>query len=168
MIYRVKQFYKALFPFINPLEIEWVGKTLPASAFSLFRKQALAEQRHALDVTKSLETELKSFALSPDEYQNLIFAALLHDCGKSLVRVHLWQRILIVLIDIFPLQLNDYLEAKPGHLANTLRILHYHALWGEALAKEAGLNQQICLLIREHHFPKTKLGKLLQENDNKH
>lgn len=168
MFYRVKQFYKALFPSVNPLEIEWVAMTLPAKAFSIFRKQALPEQRHALDVTKSLEIELKFLSLSPDEYQNLIFAALLHDCGKSLVQVHLWQRILIVLIDIFPLQLNDYIGAKPGHLALTLKILHYHALWGEALAKEAGLNQQICLFIREHHFPKTKLGKLLQENDNKY
>ncbi|MFZ3372216.1 MAG: HD domain-containing protein, partial [Desulfitobacteriaceae bacterium] len=156
MFYRVKQFYKALFPFINPLEIAWVARTLPVSAFSLFRKQALPEQRHALDVTKSLEIELKSLALNSDEYQNLIIAALLHDCGKSLVRVHLWQRILIVLIDISPLQLNDYPGAKPKHLALTLKILHYHALWGEALAKKAGLNQQICLLIREHHFPKTK------------
>lgn len=168
MFYRVKQFYKALFPLINSLEIEWVATTLPASAFSLFRKQTFPEQRHALDVTKSLRTELKSLVLSPDEYQNLIIASLLHDCGKSLVRVHLWQRILIVLINISPLRLNDYIEAKPGQLALTLKILHYHALWGEALAKKAGLNQQICLLIREHHFPKTKLGKLLQENDNKH
>lgn len=153
---------------INPSEIEWVAKILPASAFSIFLKQALPEQRHALDVTKSLEIELKSLALRPDEYQNLIIAALLHDCGKSLAAVHMWQRILIVLVDIFPPQLKKYMGAKPGHLSVALNISYHHAQWGETLAKEAGLNQQICLLIRQHHYPKTKLGKLLREKDNEH
>ncbi|MHB8125494.1 MAG: HD domain-containing protein [Desulfitobacteriaceae bacterium] len=168
MFYRIKQFYKALFPSISPLEIEWVAKTLPASAFSIFRKQSLPEQRHALDVTKSLAIETQSLALNPDEYQNLIFAALLHDCGKSLIQLHLWQRVLIVLFNVWPLQLKENTEAKPGYLSSTLNIAHQHAEWGESLAKEAGLNQQICLLIRQHHSPQTKLGKLLQKNDNKH
>lgn len=168
MFYRVKQFYKALFPRINPLEIEWAAKTLPASAFALFSNQSLPEQRHALDVTKSLAIETKSLYISPDEYQNLIFAALLHDCGKSLVQVHLWQRILIVLINVLPLRLKENLAAKFAPLSQTLNIAHNHAQWGEALVKEAGLNQQICQLIRQHHLPQTKLGRLLQESDNKH
>jgi HD-GYP domain-containing protein (c-di-GMP phosphodiesterase class II) len=150
------------------LEIEWAAKTLPASAFSLFRKQALPEQSHALAVIKSLKKARKSLDLNSEEYENLIIAALLHDCGKSLVKLHLWQKILIVLINACPLQINKYIEAKPGFLTLTINIAHQHAKWGESLAKEAGLNQQICLLIRQHHCPKTKLGKILQENDNKH
>lgn len=157
MFYRIKQFYKALFPSISPGEMEWVARTLSAPAFSLFCKQALPEQRHALDVTKSLLSEIKTLVLSPDEYRNLITASLLHDCGKSLINLRLWQRILIVLT-------NNWF----CHLSYTLNIAHKHAQWGELLAKEAGLNQQICLLIRQHHSPQTKLGKILQENDNKH
>jgi HD domain. len=150
------------------LEIEWVAKTLPAEAFSLFRKQALPEQRHALEVTKSLKNAKKSLDLYPEEYENLIIAALLHDCGKSLVKLDLWQKILIVLINGCPLLIKKLIETKPGFLTHTLNIAHQHAKWGESLAKEAGLNQKICLLIRQHHCPKTKLGKILQENDNKH
>lgn len=168
MFYRFKQFFKSLFPSLSPLEIEWVAQTLPASAFALFRKQALPEQSHALAVTKSLMNARTSLNLNPKEYENLIIAALLHDCGKSLVKLHLWQKILIVLLNVSPLQVNKYLEAKPKFLTLTLNIAHQHAQWGESLAKEAGLNQQICLLIRQHHCPQTKLGKILQEKDNKH
>ncbi len=168
MFYRVRQFYKALFPYINPSEIEWVAKTLPASAFSIFRKQALPEQRHALDVTKNLVMEMKSLSLRPEEYQNLVLAALLHDCGKSLIQLHLWQRILIVLLNVLPLNIKKTIGSRPGPLSYTLTIAQQHAKWGESLAKEAGLNTQICLLIRQHHSPQTELGKLLQEIDNKH
>jgi hypothetical protein len=150
------------------LEIEWVTKTLPASAFFLFRKQALPEQSHALAITRSLKKARKTLDLNPEEYENLIIAALLHDCGKSLVKLHLWQKILIVLINGCPQLFKKYLEAKPGFLTLTLNIAHQHAKWGESLAKEAGLNQQVCLLIGQHHCPKTKLGKILQEIDNKH
>ncbi|HWQ71195.1 MAG TPA: HD domain-containing protein, partial [Desulfitobacteriaceae bacterium] len=153
---------------ISPLELEKAAKVLPAKAFILFCQQALPEQRHALEVTKSLENAQKTFNLKPEEYQDLIIAALLHDCGKSLVKLYLWQKILIVLINRCPLPLKKYLNSKPGFLTHTLNIAHQHAEWGESLAKEAGLNQKICLLIRQHHSPETKLGKILQENDNKH
>lgn len=168
MFYRIKQFSKALFPSISPLEIEWIKKILPAKAFSLFCKQALPEQHHALEVTKSLKDILKSLDFRPEECEDLLIASLLHDCGKSLVKLYLWQKILIVLIKGCPLPIKKYIETKPGFLTHTINIAHQHAKWGESLAKEAGLNEQICLLIRQHHCPKTKLGKILQENDNKH
>jgi HD-GYP domain-containing protein (c-di-GMP phosphodiesterase class II) len=167
LFYRIKQFYQALFPSISPLEKEWIRKILPAKAFSLFCKQALPEQRHALEVTKSLNNTSISLDLRPKEYENLLIASLLHDCGKSLVKFYLWQKIIIVLINGCPLLIKKYIVTKPGFLTHTLNIAHQHAKWGESLAKEAGLNEQICQLIGQHHCPKTKLGKILQENDSK-
>ncbi|MDD2234588.1 MAG: HD domain-containing protein [Desulfitobacteriaceae bacterium] len=165
MFYRIKQFYQALFPSISSLEKEWIKKILSPKAFSLFCRQARPEQRHALEVTKSLISTLTPLDFQPEEYENLLIASLLHDCGKMLVKLYLWQKILIVLINGCPLLIKKHL---PGFLTHTLNIAQQHPKWGESLAKEAGLNEQICQLIRQHHCPETKLGRILQKNDNQH
>jgi HD-like signal output (HDOD) protein len=146
------------------------AETLPAAAFSLFCRQALPEQRHALDVAKSLKARKIDLNLSAEDYHNLIIAALLHDCGKSFVNIQLWQRIMIVLVTAGPCQfMKNYIinnKNQVRSLALTLEIADRHAEWGESLARKAGLNEYICLLIREHHSPRTELGRILQENDN--
>lgn len=171
MYCRIKRFFKALFPSVKPEELQQAALILPASAFALFCLQALPEQRHALDVANSIKTKKSALNLSAEEYRNLISAALLHDCGKSLVKIHLWQRVMIVLVAACPWQfIINYLEnykSRSRGLAITLKISDHHAQWGESLARKAGLNQHICLLIRQHHSPRTALGRILQENDNR-
>lgn len=170
MYCRIKRFFKVLFPTVKPGEMHQAAETLPAAAFSLFCRQALPEQRHALDVAKSLKVRKIYLNLSAEDYRNLIIAALLHDCGKSLVTIHLWQRVMIVLVAACPWQfMNNHIinnKSQARGLALTLEIADRHAEWGESLARKAGLNEHICLLIRQHHSPRTELGRILQENDN--
>jgi len=54
MIYRLRRFLRTLFPHIQDRELAWARSLLPGEAWSLFRKQSLSEQRHALDVAKDL------------------------------------------------------------------------------------------------------------------
>jgi len=166
MYYRVNQFTHAFFPRIDSSEIKWAVNNLSPQACSLFFKQSQPEQRHALDVAKSLINYQHDFTQA--DFQNLLTAALLHDCGKSVVSIRLWQRVFIVLMQKMPRPIWSYFEQGPAFLALPLKIATKHAIWGEALARKAGLDPNICHLIREHHTPQTDLGRILERADNAH
>ncbi|EGW36250.1 HD domain-containing protein [Desulfosporosinus sp. OT] len=166
MFYRVHQFIQAFFPQIDSSEIKWAMNNLSPGACSLFLKQSRSEQRHALDVAKSIMKH--QHAVSNSEFQNLLTAALLHDCGKSIVSIRLWHRVFIVLMQKMPQCIWSRLETSQTIFALPLEIATHHAAWGGCLAQEAGLNPEICLLIREHHAPNTELGSILANADNAH
>lgn len=165
MFYRVRQFWRALFPIMRSPERAYLERQIPPDALPLFFRQSAAEQRHALDVAQ----ELQSWALSVSENERraLILAALFHDCGKSLMPIKLWQRVAIVLLEHLPASLRPKAE-QIEMIRVTLQIAAEHAHWGSELAKEAGLPADVCALIREHHQPKSHLGHLLQKADNLH
>jgi len=166
MFYRIHQFIHAIFPHIDPSEINWALNHLSPEASELFLQQSQPEQRHAIDVAKSIYKT--NPPLSFHDFQNLITAALLHDCGKSIVSIRLWQRVYIVLIHKKPQFLWTHLTRGHSIFALSLKIDARHALWGGYLAKKAGLNSIVCLLIREHHTPTTDLGRILEQADNSH
>lgn len=164
MFYRVHQFLQAISPHLEASEISWALDNLTPEARSLFLKQSKSEQRHAIDVAQSLMSENK--ALTVRNFQILLVAALLHDCGKSLVRNCLWHRVFIVLMQKMPYSLWSRLERSRWVFATPLKTASLHALWGANLAKRAGLEPEICLLIHEHHKPNTELGRILERADN--
>ena len=164
MFYRISQFIRAFFPNIDTSEIKWAVNYLSPEACSLFFKQSRPEQRHALDVATSLIKD--QHKLTQSDFQNLLTAALLHDCGKSIVSISLWQRVFIVLMQKMPEALWSNLQQGPNFLALPLKIATKHALLGSHLARKAGLNPTICRLIREHHNPQTDLGRKLERADN--
>jgi len=166
MFYRVHQFIHVIFPHIDSLEITWALDNLPPEACSLFLKQSRSEQRHALDVAQSLMKEKNTLTLS--NFQDLLAGALLHDCGKSKVCNCLWHRVFIVLMQKMPQSIWSRLERSHTVFATPLKTASQHAIWGGNLAQRAGLNPVICLLIREHHSPKTRLGRILESADNAH
>lgn len=159
------QFRQALFPHIETSELQWLQETLPPPAYALFLKQARAEQRHALDVAQSIAQSHHN--ISPSLFNSLIQAALLHDCGKSQVRIRLWHRVASVLLQKLSPALCHKIEQGDSIFALPLRITSQHPKWGKLLARQAGLNEQVCTLIGEHHTPSTELGKLLQQADNR-
>ena len=166
MFYRVYQFARAFFPQIDSSEIKWAMNNLSPEAYSLFLKQSRSEQRHALDVAKSIMKH--KHVISKSDFQNLLTAALLHDCGKSIVSIRLWHRVFIVLMQQMPQSVWSRLENSQTVFALPLEIATRHAFWGEWLAQKAGLNPEICLLIQEHHAPNTELGRILENADNAH
>lgn len=166
MLYRVYQFINAVFPHLTQTEINWAINHLSPEASELFLQQSRPEQRHAIDVAKSIIHA--NFPLLFDDFQNLITAALLHDCGKSVVFLRLWQRVYIVLMHRMPQFVLSLLNRSHPFFSFPLKIDERHALWGECLAKKAGLNSVVCLLIREHHNPTTDLGRILEQADNSH
>lgn len=166
MIYRILQFAHTIFPHLNRQEVKWALKHLSPKASILFLQQSLADQRHAIDVTQSIIKAKHPILI--DDFKNLITAALLHDCGKSIVFIHLWERVFIVLIQITPHSLRSRIEHGLSRFSFPLKVDTRHALWGSYLAEQAGLNPEVCQLIRDHHKPRNNLGRFLEQADNKH
>ncbi|SPF50747.1 conserved hypothetical protein [Candidatus Desulfosporosinus infrequens] len=166
MFYRLYQFARAFFPQLDFTEIKWAKDTLSTEAYLLFLKQSRSEQRHALDVAQSIMNYKNT--LSSSDFHNLLTAALLHDCGKSNVTIRLWHRVFIVLMQNMPQPIWSRLETSHTVFSLPIKISTQHATWGECLAQKAGLNPEICLLIREHHAPNTELGRILEKADNAH
>ena len=166
MFYRVHQFIQAIFPAVASSEITWALENLPSNACSLFLKQSPSVQRHALEVAQSLMKERNILTLS--DFQDLLVASLLHDCGKSKVCNPLWHRVFIVFMQKMPQATWSRLENGHTMFSTPLKTASQHAIWGYNLAQKAGLNPLICRLIYEHHSPQTRLGQLLKNADNKH
>ena len=166
MLYRVHQFIKAIFPAIASSEITFALEKLPPEACSLFLKQSASEQRHAIDVAQDLMNQQNRLTLS--DFEDLLIAALLHDCGKSKVCNPLWHRVSIVIMQKLPQSTWSSLERGTTIFAEPLKTASQHAIWGGNLAQIAGLSPLICRLIYEHHRPQTELGRILESADNKH
>ncbi|MHB1652737.1 MAG: HD domain-containing protein [Desulfitobacteriaceae bacterium] len=164
MFYRVRQFFQVLLPQLGTLELEQLRVQLPPAALSLFFAQSTAEQRHAIAVAKLIQSWEPP--ISPDENRTLLLAALFHDCGKTLIKVRLWQRVFIVLIAMTPDSFQGFVRKTNTPLALPLRLSSGHSRWGSRLAKKAGLGPEVCKLIQEHHCPESYLGSILQKADN--
>lgn len=166
MFYRIVQFYRAFFPNVKSSEIKWVQENIPPETFALFLKQSPSEQRHSIDVAQSI-IKCKNQLVDSD-YRTLQTAAIIHDCGKSLVRLRLWHRVFIVLMQKAPGTLWLQIEQSSTIFALPLKVATQHPLWGESLAQQAGIKPEVCLLIRTHHSPNTDLGRILEQADNAH
>lgn len=170
MFYRFNQLYNAIFAKVEQQEYIWLNTILESKELALFQRQALTEQRHALDVAYDLEQNKQEIIKTYGKvvYHNLLLAALLHDCGKSLIKLRLWQRIVIVTTGYLPKEWKKKISKHKNLLGKTLVIYEQHPAWGKRLAAKAGLNEDVQLLIREHHSPANPLGQILFEADNRH
>jgi hypothetical protein len=103
-----------------------------------------AEQVHAYQVFKRLESAGQT---TPD----LLAAALLHDVGKILVPLSIFDRIVIVLGKYFYRKATQRWAAETPHgLRLPFVVAEHHAEWGADLACQAGATALTVELIRRH------------------
>ncbi|MCL1791828.1 MAG: hypothetical protein FWG40_10895 [Peptococcaceae bacterium] len=96
---------------------------------------------------------------------------MLHDCGKSRIDIKMKHRVLAVLLSpkrTSPKPLLSRLALRSKTAALALDIYDQHASWSYDLASEAGLDEAVQILIREHHRPQSHLGELLEQADKRH
>jgi len=170
MFYRLKQFYKAVFPKIKENEYAWVSEILNHQEFALFIKESPVEQRHAIDVASDIYKKqcLIKTLHGSEQYGNLLKAALLHDCGKSVIKYRLWQRVVIALARPIPKEYKNNLIKRRTSLGRLLLLDSLHPKWGKHLVAKIGMNSNIQTLILNHHSPSNQLEQLLAKFDNKH
>ena len=154
-LYRGRQVWQALRPRIEPGELSIVDQTLSPSLRQLFDRMERRDQRHALEVTQRLSSEGTSD-------NDLIIAALLHDCGKGGVPV--WIRIAKVLAPGWVRRMAR--EGGDDWRAAAFRLVH-HAELGARAAEEAGASSLTVALIRGEVAPSETgiLARLIAADD---
>ena len=147
LAYRSRQFLSASFQSHKPVESDALYPYLSPVQIALFRQMQLSEQVHAFQVYERLKV-----GGQPD--CDLLAAALLHDVGKTLFPLSLWERVRIVLGRyLFPKAARRWGEGQPRGLQRPFVVAAHHAGWGADLAARAGASARTVELIRRHHDP---------------
>lgn len=145
--YRVRQFMAALRPVVTAEERRAVAGWLPSQAARLFGRMSPRDQRHSLNVAQTL---LAGGHSQPD----LLAAALLHDCAKTVQpgrRLRLRHRVLIVLLNAVDRQwVGRLARDDPRSWRYPFYVHLNHPAMGAAMAEEAGCSPTTVELIRRH------------------
>lgn len=141
--YRVEQFFRALTARVSDEEVRRATRALTPEAQSLFRRQTIQDQRHALAVYHTLRQ-------AGHEDPHLLAAALLHDAGKATARLSAVHRSIIVLLGcLAPPLLTRLGQGESGW--NRPFVIHaQHPVIGARWAEEAGCPPLTVALIRRH------------------
>jgi hypothetical protein len=144
-VYRARQFFLALGAALGvapaPEAIALAEQILTPAQLALFRRMSRSEQAHSLIVLQKLTAQ-------NERDPNLLTAALLHDVGKTLAPLRLWQRVIVVLGQtFFPRQARHWGEA-PGK--GPFVTAAQHPAWGAQLAAQAGCSPTIVQIILHH------------------
>jgi hypothetical protein len=160
ILYRTRQFWHGLRLTPAGSEIEHVRSVLNPAQFNLFFQLQPGEQSHSLAVFDKLSA---AGECDPD----LLVASLLHDTGKILYPLRLWERAWIVLGKaLFP-QLSK--KWAVGDLKDLKKISFWkrafvvaeqHPQWGADLAAPANSSSLAVSLIRRHQQTITMDGDL--------
>ncbi len=145
LAYRSRQFRNSLLSSRKQIPGEALLDYLTPAQLSLFQQMQPSEQAHAYEMFKHLEITGQT---DPD----LLCAALLHDVGKILHPLSIYDRVLIVIgRHLFPGAARRWAAGKPRGLGLPFVVAGQHAEWGAALATRAGATARTVELVRHHH-----------------
>jgi hypothetical protein len=146
--YRVTQFGRWILDSVRPVDRTYVRERLDTpELLDLFTRMSRADQHHGIAVARTLECRREH---NPD----LIAAALLHDVGKSRVRVSVWARVMVVLGEwLLPNAAARWGQGEAKGLPRAFVVRRRHAAWGAEMTDGAGASAITVGLIRSHHEP---------------
>lgn len=143
-LYRLRQFWQAVTAHVDEQGFKEAQDALAPPLFALFCRLQTSEQVHSLWVYRSLRNQQET---NPD----LLSAALLHDIGKILHPLTIWQRIEIVLANqIAPDAVRRWGKSSPNGWRKPFVVSAQHPAWGAELAQKAGASPLVVSLIRRH------------------
>lgn len=168
--YRIGQFWDAMNSNApSDSDLTLAQSILTEQQMALFTRLQPSEQSHSLRVLKALQEQGETL---PD----LLTAALLHDIGKILHPLRIWERVVIVLAKrIAPKRMHIWGCSQPYGWKRPFVIAHMHPYWGAELARDAGTTPLAVNLIQKHQevipkqsskSPESKLLTSLQRADN--
>jgi hypothetical protein len=144
LAYRSRQFWNALLGPPRRVESEALLPHLTPAQITLFRRMQPSEQAHAVQTLERLKAAGQT---DPD----LLTAALLHDVGKILYPLSLFERVIIVLGKHFSRRsARRWGQGKPAGFRRPFVVAAQHPGWGADLAEQAGASRRTVDLIRRH------------------
>jgi putative nucleotidyltransferase with HDIG domain len=145
LAYRSRQFWDSLLAPGRHIPGEALLSYLTHAQLSLFQQMQPSEQAHAYRIFKRLEADGQT---NPD----LLAAALLHDVGKTLHPLSIFDRVIIVLgRRFFPDTARRWASGAPRGLRRPFVVAAQHAAWGAQLVSQAGFTSRGVELVRHHH-----------------
>lgn len=153
--YRLRQFFLAITSRLTDLDRAFVAKYLSIPERALFEQLPRDEQKHSIIVARKMITVAHGTRL--DE-RLLAKIGLLHDVGKSAVRLGLFDRSLMVVLKktIRPTYDLIALRGKEIGASGFERKFHVHkehASIGAELLRRAGTEASVVLAIEGHDEP---------------
>ena len=147
ILYRARQTWNTITAIPEKDDIDQVRQILSPDLMSLFLRLQQGEQAHSFLVYNQLRQ-------SGETNHDLLVAALLHDVGKSLHPLHLWERIVIVLgKTVSPQGVKAWGQGEPQGFLRPFVISEKHPDWGADMAAQAGASQLTISIIRRHQEP---------------
>ncbi|NLW56956.1 MAG: HD domain-containing protein [Firmicutes bacterium] len=137
---------------LKPADREFVEKYLDDAGLFLFNQMSFLDQKHSVAVARILAAEeVKDNGFNQ---QQLIQAALLHDCGKVKGEIKWFLRPLVAVIRRwFPRRREKWGARGKSALSHALYVDRHHPSRGAYLAESLGLDPQVVSLIKRHHDP---------------
>jgi putative nucleotidyltransferase with HDIG domain len=158
LVYRSRQFWKAIRTDSSREDMEQVSAVLTPSQYELFQQMHKSEQAHSLRVLRKLKDQ-------GEQNADLQTAALLHDVGKIRLPLQLWERVLVVLVRALcadcvkkwgSVDERVSLEELGWHKAFV--VAEKHPVWGAELAAQVGASEVAVALIARHQEQLPPMG----------
>lgn len=168
ILYRTRQFWQTLRLSPTPRELGSARSVLSPAQIDLFSRMQPGEQYHSLRVYSKLVG-------AGESNHDLLVAALLHDAGKTLYPLKLWERAWIVIGKALLPRLSQGWSQEDIRQSKRLAfwkrpfiVAERHPEWGADLASQAGASDQTVSLIRRHQegpFLPSSIGPAGEENE---
>jgi hypothetical protein len=144
LAYRVRQFRLAFLPPRQNLPDDLLAPHLSPALINLFHRMTPAEQAHSFAVLQRLQT-------GGEEDPALLAAALLHDVGKVLSPLSVFDRVMIVLGKrFFHRAFTRHGNGPARGVWRPFVVAAQHPAWGAQLVIEAGASPRTVELVRRH------------------
>ena len=146
---RIRQFYINATDKMTDSDYEYVESILSNKELSLFNKMLKSEQKHSVRVAKDIESMIEYIVIDdPEIVKNkdlLIKAGLLHDIGKSKVKINIFEKSIIVI-------LNKITKSKLRKINNKKIDCYYnHGYYSYEYLKGIIKNEMILNIVKNHH-----------------
>lgn len=160
--YRVKQFYWSINSKIEEKDKEFIIKHLNKDELKLFCRLSKSEQKHSIKVAYDVGNICRQQNI---DSSLLIKAALLHDIGKTVKKLNVVDKSIMVMAD-------NITRGSIKRLSKIKKVNVYynHGKLGRNILEKYNYDKELLYLIENHHNFKIKGNKeldILRECDDK-
>ena len=147
---RVKQFYINVTDKMTEKDYEYVKEILNNKEVELFLRLSKSEQKHSVRIAKDIEGLIENKITNDEDIIKnrdlLIRGALLHDIGKSVKRLNVIDKSIIVILN----KLTDG-QLKSLKKSKKVQCYYNHSEYGYEILKDMVKEELILDIIRNHH-----------------